>query len=45
MKITQEVREYAQARGLDSVGDAISSGMEEKSLEFRRGAARVSRRG
>jgi phosphomethylpyrimidine synthase len=45
MKITQEVREYAQARGLDSVGDAISSGMEEKSLEFRRGAARVYRRG
>jgi phosphomethylpyrimidine synthase len=45
MKITQEVREYARARGLDSVDDAIRSGMEEKSIEFREDAARVYRPG
>jgi phosphomethylpyrimidine synthase len=45
MKITQEVREYARARGLDDPGDAIRSGMEEKSLEFRKHAARVYRPG
>jgi phosphomethylpyrimidine synthase len=45
MKITQEVREYARARGLDDPGDAIRSGMEEKSLEFRQHAARVYRPG
>jgi phosphomethylpyrimidine synthase len=43
MKITQEVREYARARGLDNPDEAIRSGMEEKSLEFRRNAARVYR--
>ena len=45
MKITQEVREYAAARGHDSVEEARRSGMEEKSVEFRRGAARVYRKG
>jgi len=45
MKISQEVREYAQARGLASVGEAIREGMEEKSLEFRKDAARVYRPG
>jgi len=45
MKITQEVREYARTRGLDDPGDAIRSGMEEKSLEFRKHAARVYRPG
>ncbi|HUH00151.1 MAG TPA: phosphomethylpyrimidine synthase ThiC [Gammaproteobacteria bacterium] len=45
MKITQEVREYARARGLADAGDAIRSGMEEKSLEFRSDAARVYRPG
>jgi len=45
MKITQEVREYARARGLADPGDAIRSGMEEKALEFRSTAARVYRPG
>jgi phosphomethylpyrimidine synthase len=45
MKITQEVRAYARARGLSDPGDAIRSGMEEKSLEFRSNAARVYRPG
>jgi phosphomethylpyrimidine synthase len=44
MKITQEVREYAKARGLDNPGDAIQSGMEEKAIEFRNAAGRVYRR-
>ena len=45
MKITQEVRAYAKARGLPDAGQAIQAGMEEKSLEFLSGAARVYRRG
>ncbi len=45
MKITQEVREYAAARGLADAGEAIRSGMEEKSLEFRQQAGRVYRPG
>jgi len=34
MKITQDVRRYAEERGLSTV-DAIESGMQEKSQEFR----------
>jgi phosphomethylpyrimidine synthase len=45
MKITQEVREYAEAMGLAATGEAIRHGMEEKALEFRRGASRVYRPG
>jgi phosphomethylpyrimidine synthase len=45
MKITQEVRAYAEAKGLADAETAIHAGMEEKSLEFRRGAARVYRPG
>jgi phosphomethylpyrimidine synthase len=45
MQITQEVREYARVHGLADPGDAIRSGMEEKSLEFRGDAARVYRPG
>ncbi|MBO0878036.1 MAG: phosphomethylpyrimidine synthase, partial [Pseudonocardia sp.] len=33
MKITQDVREYAEKHGLTSV-EAIEAGMEEKSHEF-----------
>jgi phosphomethylpyrimidine synthase len=45
MKITQEVREYARARGLADPVEAIQSGMEEKALEFRSQSARVYRPG
>jgi phosphomethylpyrimidine synthase len=34
MKITQDVREYAQTKGL-SEADALERGMEEKASEFR----------
>ena len=34
MKITQEVRDYADNLGLDDDG-AMKKGMEEKALEFR----------
>jgi phosphomethylpyrimidine synthase len=34
MKISQEVRDYAAERGLDTVDDAISSGMEEMAGEY-----------
>jgi phosphomethylpyrimidine synthase len=36
MELTQQVRDYAAQKGLDE-GEAVSAGMEEKSLEFRRG--------
>ncbi len=34
MKITQDVRDYAKAHGLENEKDAIMVGMEEKSREF-----------
>jgi phosphomethylpyrimidine synthase len=36
MELTQQVRDYARTRGLDEQS-AVSTGMEEKSLEFRKG--------
>ncbi len=40
MKITQDVREYAQRKGLDPE-QALSSGMEEKAREFREGGSEI----
>jgi phosphomethylpyrimidine synthase len=40
MKITQDVREYAQKKGLDPDA-AIASGMEEKAQEFRQAGGRI----
>jgi phosphomethylpyrimidine synthase len=40
MKITQDVREYARAQGLEP-GKAIAVGMEEKSREFRDTGGRI----
>ncbi|MEV1292324.1 phosphomethylpyrimidine synthase ThiC [Pseudonocardia sp. NPDC049635] len=40
MKITQDVRDYAEAQGLTSV-EAIEAGMDEKSEQFRDGGGRV----
>jgi phosphomethylpyrimidine synthase len=36
MEITQQVRDYAAARGLDTP-HAVEAGLAEKSAEFRRG--------
>jgi phosphomethylpyrimidine synthase len=36
MKITQDVRDYAQAQGIVQVDDAIERGMQDKAAEFRR---------
>ncbi len=35
MKITQEVREYAERKGLDSPEEALDQGLQEKAAEFR----------
>ena len=40
MKITQDVRRYAEERGLSTV-EAIEAGMAEKSEEFRAQGAEV----
>jgi len=40
MKITQDVREYAREHGM-SERDALSQGMEEKSVEFLKGGAEI----
>jgi phosphomethylpyrimidine synthase len=40
MKITQDVRDYAAAHGMET-GDAIEAGMKEKSEEFRKAGASV----
>ena len=36
MELTQQVRDYAKEHGV-AEGDAVAAGMEEKSLEFRKG--------
>ena len=36
MELTQQVRDYAREHGVTE-GDAVAAGMEEKSLEFRKG--------
>jgi phosphomethylpyrimidine synthase len=36
MELTQQVRDYAREKGLDEAA-AVTAGMEEKSVEFRRG--------
>ncbi len=40
MRITQDVRDYARARGL-SDGDALAAGMAEKAAEFTRRGGRI----
>jgi phosphomethylpyrimidine synthase len=35
MKITQDIREYAQDKGIASFDEAISIGLDEKSKEFK----------
>jgi phosphomethylpyrimidine synthase len=41
MKITQDVRDYAQARGLD-VHEALTAGMADKAAEFTSGGGRIN---
>ena len=40
MKITQDVRDYARAQGIDT-SQALAAGMEEKKIEFVRGGAKL----
>ncbi|UOF92499.1 phosphomethylpyrimidine synthase ThiC [Fodinisporobacter ferrooxydans] len=40
MRITQDIREYAAAKGLDSE-EAINKGMEEKANEFRKAGSEI----
>ena len=42
MKITQDVREYADAQGIDA-NEALKQGMEEKAVEFREMGAEIYR--
>jgi len=41
MQITQEVREYASQKGLESESDALQRGLEEKSEEFKRRGGKI----
>ena len=43
MKITQDVRDYAQAHQITRPEDAIAEGMREKAAEFRKDGARIYR--
>jgi phosphomethylpyrimidine synthase len=43
MKISQEVRDYAKAKGLDGDRDAVMRGMEEQAENFRRQGAKLYR--
>jgi phosphomethylpyrimidine synthase len=44
MKITQDVREYARSKGLDSPEAAIPLGLEEKAREFREAGGTIYQR-
>ena len=41
MKITQEVRDYANAKGINKLKDAVDSGLEEKAGEFKQQGAAI----
>ena len=41
MKITQDVRDYAEAQGVADETEALAKGMEEKAAEFRAAGAQV----
>ncbi len=44
MKITQDVRHYAQSKGIADVETAMEQGMREKAEEFKRGGAELYRK-
>ncbi|MGK2941649.1 MAG: phosphomethylpyrimidine synthase ThiC [Immundisolibacter sp.] len=44
MKITQDVRDYAQSKGLLDDEGALAAGMQEKSIEFRAAGQQVYRK-
>ena len=44
MKITQDVRDYAKARGIGNVQDAVEVGLVEKAEEFRRAGSEIYQR-
>ena len=44
MKITQDVRDYAKARGIGSAQDAVEAGLAEKAEEFRRAGSEIYQR-
>ena len=41
MKITQDVRDYAASKGMETIDVAMQSGMEEKAEEFKKLGAEV----
>jgi phosphomethylpyrimidine synthase len=43
MKISQEVRDYAAEHGLDDLDDAVDSGMQEMSVEFKKHGSTIYR--
>jgi phosphomethylpyrimidine synthase len=43
MRISQEVREFAAERGIESPEDAIEAGLEEKAEEFRKAGGEIYR--
>ena len=43
MKITQDVRDYAEAKGIDDAARAIDEGMAEKAQEFQRAGSELYR--
>ncbi|MCB1769272.1 MAG: phosphomethylpyrimidine synthase ThiC, partial [Candidatus Competibacteraceae bacterium] len=44
MKITQEVREYAERKGLEDVEIAMQEGLREKAAEFNESGGQIYRR-
>jgi phosphomethylpyrimidine synthase len=44
MKISQEVRQYAEARGIDDARAAVDAGLRDKAREFRQGGGDIYRK-
>ncbi len=41
MKITQDVREYAKAKGIGDLEQALETGMKEKAEQFRNKGGKI----
>jgi phosphomethylpyrimidine synthase len=44
MKITQEVRAYAQAKGISDADAALEAGLQERSEQFKQSGGEVYRK-
>ena len=44
MKISQEVRDYAEGKGIDDIKSAVDAGLKDKAEEFKKTGAEIYRK-